>query len=208
VYHLLHSDFTKDPTRSVVNAWAKHVLAHHFGFGLRSPKEYWFMRVDAYNQDAGILKVIEPKKRLKERLLFVEPTWLATARSRPSLDRWLEWRDKLNPEGRAMYPNPETGRDFPNPDAFRMYLNRLVQPRFPWFHGYLARHWCTYARIIDAGFTDSSYNAVAEWFGHEKADMTRDVYAPGARAYSKSPKYGKNWLSRAFQKPRTPTNHG
>lgn len=206
VYELIHADYTPDPKVSLENAWVKHVAAHYFGLGARPPKEYWFMRETAYQKGAGLLKVIEPKKRFKERDLFVEPTWLADSPTRPSLDTWLIWREKIRQKfgdlSTAMYPNPLTGRDFPSPEAFEQFLHRRVQPRFPWFHGYLARHWSVYARIIDGGFTDTSYNAVAEWHGHDSVDMTREVYGPGARAYSKSPKYGENWLSRAFQKPR------
>jgi integrase len=204
VYGLLHADYARDPKRSVVNAWVRHVLAVEFGVGMRPPKEVWFMKADAYNADTGLLTVIEPKKRHRARTLYVEPTWLAHSRRNLSLSGWLAWRRKLDPTSDAMFPNPETGRDFPSPEAFNAYLNRLVQPKFPWFHGYLARHWCCYARIIAGGFTDTSYNLVAEWLGHESVDMTRDTYGPAARAYAKSPQYGTNWLSRAFRKPRGP----
>lgn len=203
IYQLLHTDWTPNAKRSIENQWIKHVLAlPHFGIGLRSPKEAWFLKTDFYDAEAGILKVVEPKKRHRERIIYLEPTWLAHGTNRPSFDSWLVFRDRLAPESKAMFPNPLTGRDFPSPEAFKAFLDGRVKQKFPWFHGYLARHWCCYARIIDAGFTDVSYNAVAEWFGHDNVDMTRDTYGPSARAFAKSPKYGKDWLSRAFAKPR------
>jgi integrase len=199
---LLHTDWTPNAKHSIENAWIKTVLAMHFGIGMRSPKEYWFLPADAYEPSAGLLTITEPKKRHRQRTVFVEPTWLAKGTNRPSLDNWLKWRARLNPEGRTMFPNPITGKDFPSPEAFKQFLDRRVKARFPWWHGYIARHWSCYARIIEGGFTDSSYNAVAEWFGHDSVDMTRDTYGPAARAYSKSPRYGTDWLSRAFAKPR------
>jgi integrase len=207
VYELLHTDWTKDPKRSIENQWMKHVLAvPHFGTGLRSPKEVWVMKPDAWDSGAGILRVIEPKKNLRERLVYVEPTWLGHGSNRPSYDSWLGWRDRLDRtigiNGKAMFPNPLTGEDFPSPEAFKQFLDGRVKKRYPWFHGYLARHWSVYARLIDGGLTDTNYNTVAEWHGHESVDMTRDTYGPGARAYSKSPKYGVNWLSRAMAVPR------
>lgn len=204
VYATLHTHYLPDwkGAGAIEDAWVRHVLALHWGVGLRSPKEHWVLPVDAYGPGTGFLDVIEPKKRYRERRLYLEPTWLAKSHARPSLDSWLRWRDKLNPSGSAMFPNPVTGKDFPTPAAFKRHLDQLVKPVFPWFHGYLTRHWCVYARIIDAGFTDTAYNAVAEWFGHRRSDMTRDVYGPAARAYSKSPAYGQDWLARAFCKPR------
>lgn len=203
VHELLHTAWTPNAKRNIENQWLRHVLAAHFGFGLRSPKEFWFLKADFYNPDAGFLKVVEPKKRHRARKLYVEPTWLAHGHSRPSLDNWMKHRDRLSPDSDAMFPNPLTGRDFPMPEAFKAFRDGRVKKRYPWFHGYLARHWSVYARIIDAGFADSSYNAVAEWHGHESVDMTRDTYGPGARAYAKSPAYGRDWVSRAFAKPRT-----
>jgi integrase len=203
VYELLHHDWTPNPARNIENQWVKHVLAMAFGIGPRPPKELWFMRATAYNPDSGLLKIVEPKKRHRVRTIYVEPTWLANGTNRPSLDNWLRHRDRLNPESSAMFPNPITGRDFPSPEAFNEFLKGRVKDAFPWFHGYLARHWCCYARLIDGGLTDTNYNLVAEWFGHDSVDMTRDTYGPGARAYSKSPAYGTDWLSRAFAKPRS-----
>ncbi|MCA1812016.1 MAG: hypothetical protein LC623_08410 [Halobacteriales archaeon] len=204
IHGLLHTTYARDHKHAgaIENAWVRHVLAMHFGLGLRSPKEFWFLRATDFDPTTGILLVTEPKKRHRERTIFVEPTWLAKSRRHLSLEGWLKWREKLNPEGKAMFPNPLTGKDFPTPEAFKEFLVGRVKPRFPWFHPYLGRKWCVYARIIDAGFTDSAYNQVAEWFGHESVDMTRDTYGPAARAFSKSPQYGEDWLSRAFQQPR------
>jgi integrase len=202
VHAVLHADYATNATRSVESAWVRHVLAMHFGLGLRSPKEMWFLRATDYDAESNLLTVTEPKKRHKVRQVYVEPTWLAKSTRRLSLEGWLRWRAKLNPTGMAMFPNPLTGEDFASPEAFKAFLDRRVKQKFPWWHGYLARHWCVYARIIEAGFSDTAYNQVAEWFGHESVDMTRDTYGPSARAFAKSPKYGKDWLSRAFQKPR------
>ncbi len=207
VYELLHTDWTPDAKRNPINLWVKHVLAiPHFGVGMRSPKEAWFLKPDFYESDAGILKIVEPKKHYRERIVYVEPTWLAKGTNRPSIESWQEHRDRIlrrtGTDPKSMFPNPITGEDFPSPEAFKAFLDGRVKPRFPWFHGYLARHWACYARIIDGGFKDASFNAVAEWFGHDSVDMTRDTYGPAARAYAKSPKYGKHWLSRAFAAPR------
>jgi integrase len=202
VHELLHDHYAPGWPRNPVDAWARYVLAMHFGFGLRSPKEVWYLKARDFDPDTGLLRVTEPKKRHKVRQVYVEPEWLAKGRQTLSLENWLHWRAKLEPEGEAMFPNPRTGKEFASPQAFKVCLDRLVKPKHPWFHGYLARHWCCYARIIDSGFSDEAYNQVAEWFGHENVDMTRNVYGPGARAYSKSPAYGTNWMSRAFRKPR------
>lgn len=205
VHRLLHTHYAPNHKRNPLDAWIRHVLAFHFGFDLRSPKEVWFLRVTDYEPDRGMLRVTEPKKLHRERDLYVEPTFLASSRRHLSLDGWLQWREKLDARGDAMFPNPLTGRNFSTPEALKQFLDRRVKPFFPWFHGYGARHWCVYARIIDAGFTDTSYHQVAEWFGHDSADMTRSVYGPSARVYSKSPVYGKQWLVRAFQ--RMPATH-
>lgn len=204
VYELLHATWAPDPKGSgaIENAWVRYVLAFHFGLGLRSPKEFWVMQHDAYNPKTGLLRVVEPKKRHKVRLIYVEPTWLAKSRRQLSIEGWLAWRAKMRPTGTSMFPNPLTGEDFRSPEAFKAFLDRRVKQKFPWFHGYLGRHWACYSRIIDAGFADSAYNQVAEWFGHDNVDMTRDTYGPAARAYAKSPQYGTDWLWRAFQQPR------
>lgn len=202
VRELLHTDWTPNAKRNIENLWIKHVLAMHFGLGCRPPKEFWVMKVDAWDSEAGILTVIEPKKRHRIRRIYVEPTWLAHGTNRPSLDSWMKHRQRLGNKTDAMFPNPLTGEAFPSPEAFTAFLAGRVKKRFPWWHGYVARHWCSYARLIDGGLTDSNYNEVAEWFGHDSVDMTRDTYGPAARTYAKSPRYGTNWLSRGFAKPR------
>ncbi|MFO1535289.1 MAG: hypothetical protein ABR586_06450, partial [Thermoplasmatota archaeon] len=198
VYGTLHRTYAPNAKRdgAMVNAWARHVLALSWGFGLRGPKEPWFLKADSYDPGTGIFKVVEPKKHYKERFLYVEPVWLGNSHSRLSLTGWLKWRDQLAPDSNALFPNPVTGKDFPTPAAFAKCFYDLVKPQVPWFNFRLARHWATYARIIDAGFSDTGYNLVAEWLGHDSADMTRDTYGPAARTFSKSPAYGKDWITR------------
>jgi hypothetical protein len=210
VREMLHAHYAPDYKRSgaLEDAWVRHVLAFMYGQGPRPPKELWVMEVSSWIPAANLQKIVEPKKHYRERLNYVEPEWLGKSHSRPSTDTWVTlWLPRLRAEtgyaGTRMFPNPVTGRDFPSAVALGRFLTDRVKPLFPEFHPYLARHWSVYARLIgsDGKLSDTRYNQVAEWHGHESVDMTRDTYGPHARAYAKA--YGANWLSRAFAKPRT-----
>src|SRR5207249_3582580 len=103
VHAMLHTDYTPNAKRSIENAWVKHVLAMHFGLGLRSPKEFWYLKAADFDPGSGILRVTEPKKQHRVRTVYVEPSWLADSRRHLSLRGWLRWRAKLDSSSEAMF---------------------------------------------------------------------------------------------------------
>lgn len=53
------------------------------------------------------------------------------------------------------------------------------------------------ARLVEWGF---DYARVADWTGHESVEMVRSHYEKDARIHAQL--YGKDWLERAFRKPK------
>lgn len=194
VFDLLHTNYA--PRYSYENMLTRYMLAFTFGFGVRAPSEVWALRVGDVDLSHGSLVITEPKKSGRRRAVVVEPAWLMNSARRMSLATWMEkWRPLSNPATDALFPNVD-GKAFSSKFALAQFLKRAVQPRFPWYHPYVARHWSCNARLIDSG---RDWNAVARFHGHENVKMTMNTYAPAVELHER--KFGKNWLTRAFGRP-------
>lgn len=197
VYHLLHADFTPDAKNSYENQLIRYLLIYDFALGIRFPSEAYALRVGDLQPDLHTILVTEPKKSDSERTLLIEPTWMCCAKNRSSLSQYLKWRAKVDVGGTDAFFLKPNGEPFRSPDDMRMWLNKRVKPRFPWYHGYLGRRWGINARLIEWDF---DYARVAQWTGHESVDMIRRTYEHDARLHAKM--YGDNWLTRAFYRPQ------
>lgn len=107
-------------------------------------------------------------------------------------------RDKVDVGGTDAFWLQPSGEPFPNKLALKRFLDRRVKPHFPWFQCYLGRRWNANARLIEWKY---DYARVADWMGHESVDMVRREYEHDARIHERL--LGRDWLMRAFQKPRT-----
>lgn len=202
VHAMLHGEYFPDVKRSYANYLVRYALALDFGFGIRFPSEAYSLKVSDVDLEHGTIVISEPKKNMKRRRLVVEPRWLMDSKRHMSLALWLQVREKCNPQTDALFPDP-SGNAFRSKDALRVWLERQVKPRFPWYYGYLGRIWSVNARLIEwrtekGGF---DYHRVARWHGHDSADMTRNQYEQSALLHETL--YGNAWLKRAFEGLRT-----
>ncbi len=201
VYDLIHADFTPNPVHNYENHLTKALLLWCFGYGVRMPSEGHVAQLADVDLAAGTVIIREPKKRDGNgpppvRRLYVEPEWMLTAPTRPSIANYLKWRDKVDPnrEQDALFLRAN-GTPFPSPGSIRMFLNRKVEASgIEWadkFHPYLGRHWCANARLIE---WSHDYGRVADWLGHESVEMLRSEYEHDARILEKV--HGRNWIAR------------
>lgn len=213
VYELLQAQFGL--RRSYEDLLTRYMLAFSFGLGVRSPSEILSAKLGDVDLNHGIIVVTETKKGGNRRELVIEPAWLCHSKNRLSLKRWIEdHRPKCDPKTDALFPNID-GRAFPTSEAMNRYLTRHVhdsraddgkpRARFSWYTPYVSRHWSCNARLIDTARTIQGqkvydWNAVARWHGHESVKMTMGTYARAVEINEK--KYGRDWLTRAFGRPR------
>jgi len=205
VYDLLHADYTPYASTNYDNALVKTLLTFDFMVGPRFPSEAHVLKLRDFRPDPHVLVVTEPKKSLRRRTLLLEPEWLCCSNRHYSLGHYLPWRDKVDPERKqeAFFLRSD-GKPFPSKYALGKFVNQLVQPKFPWFHPYLGRHWSATARLIEWDF---DYTRVADWLGHETVDMTRREYEHNARLQHRL--HGDDWLARAGRRrvsPKGPEN--
>jgi integrase len=204
VYDLLHADYTPNASSSYDNALVKAMLVLDFLIGVRMPSEGYVLKRTDFRPEHHLLVVTEPKKSLRRRTLLLEPEWVCCSPRHPSLANYLQWRSKVDPEGRQpAFFLKKDGKPFPSKFAMRKFLVEHVQPRFPWFYPYLGRHWCATARLIEWDF---DYSRVADWHGHETVDMTRREYEHNARLQLRM--HGGDWLARVARKPRSDKGRG
>jgi len=154
------------------------------------------MKVSQVDFDRGMIKVIEPKRKLRERWLRT-PNLLQRTNIK-SLKNWIDhWRPKVANElsGDYLFLYPD-GRPFWNEKKFncenlRMYINRIIQPKvydfYPEYYNYCSRHFCGVARLL------RTYNpkketfdiySVSRWLGHQRLNTTIG-YVKDAELYAK-----------------------
>ncbi|MHB8585879.1 MAG: hypothetical protein ACYDDF_08620 [Thermoplasmatota archaeon] len=196
VYELLHHDFFAK--NSFENLLVRYLLAYSFGYGVRAPSELLTLSLMDLDLANHIVTVTEFKtnKSGRRRRIVVEPEWLCCSRSRLSLENWVAKRTNLPGTSPAVFVR-ENGQPFTNPDALAVFLKRTVQPEFPWYTCYVARHWSCNARAIQWNL---DWARVAKWHGHRTTKMAMSTYAPAVEVHRKL--YGDEWLERAFSRNR------
>jgi integrase len=194
VHQLLHADYTPNPSTSYANALVKGFLAFDFLIGARCPSEAFSLKLTDFSAERHRIVITEPKKSGRRRTLGLDPDWICCSTRRPSLANYTRyWRVKVDTDLKqtAFFLKPD-GKPFGSKAGLRKFVCELVQPKFPWFHPYLGRHWSANARLIDWDF---DYNRVADWHGHESVNMTRKHYEHNARLLKQE--HGGDWLARA-----------
>lgn len=199
VYELLHADYTRYASSSYDNALIRALLTFDFCFGPRFPSEAHVLALKDFRPQQHVIVITEPKKSGRRRTLLIEPEWMCCSTRHPSLETYRSvWRAKVDPDARqTAFFLKSDGEPFSTKDAMRKFVNDAVKPLFPWYHGYLGRHWCANARLIEWDF---DYPRVADWLGHETVDMTRREYEHNARLYKRL--HGVDWLARVSRTGR------
>jgi integrase len=196
IHDLLHASYGPDQKRNPEAQLVRAMLVWSM-LGWRFPSEAFAARLDDLDRGWHTVVIHEAKKAGTTRRILVEPQGLCCGARRLSLSSYLKHRQAVD-RGLtdALFVKPD-GSPFASPESLRVWLMRRVQPRFPWFTGYLLRRWVTNALLIDWGF---DYPRVAERLGHDSVDMTRRNYDHEARLHGRM--YGKGWMGRALVRSR------
>lgn len=198
VYDLLHASYSPKPFVGFQHHLVRGLLVFDFLIGPRMPSEAYALRVADFNPDRHTLVITEPKKSGRRRTLLVEPEWACCSTRHPSLQNYLDQRDKVAERSQEVFFVQENGLPFASKDTLRNFLDENVKPQFPWFYPYLGRHWCANARLIDSGH---NYIQVADWLGHEDVNMLRREYEHNAKLHERL--YGNNWMARVARRSKT-----
>ncbi|KYK23268.1 hypothetical protein AYK25_10145 [Thermoplasmatales archaeon SM1-50] len=182
--------------------------------GWRPPSEPAFMKCSFVDLDNGtnFIKIVEPKRYFKERL--IEPKEILLNTRRKSLKNWIDHiRQKraskysgdylfIDEDGKPFWDEKNRG------DRLRKYVDRAIQPKiyeiFPEYYNYTSRHFCATARLIRTKLETGGFDiySVNSFMGHEKLQTTKD-YVTGAELYIRQ--FNGDWIYRilkAYEKIR------
>ena len=205
VYDVINADYSKDWYK---NIFAQYYLTFKFVIGWRPPSEPAFMKCSFIDLDKGtnLVKVVEPKRKFKERL--IEPKEILLNTRRKSLKNWI---DHIRPKVVSQYSDDylfidEDGKPFWDDDNLgdnlRMYVNRIIEPKVydicPDYYPYCARHFCATARLIRTKLETGGFDiySVNDFMGHEKLQTTKD-YVKNTGLYVRQ--FNFDWIYRILK---------
>ena len=208
VYTITHNRWSNDP---YVNALIQYYLTFNFVIGWRPPSEPAYCKVSQVDFKRGFLKIVEPKKRLRERK--IKPDEVLDNPRTKSLSNWIDkWRSKVeNQYSKDFLFIDANGKPFYNekctePGArLRMFVNRILNPKiydiYPEWYPYTSRKFCGVARLLrsyhNSGKSKSfDIYTVNTWLGHKKLSQTL-TYVKDAELYVED-KF--DWIYRALKK--------
>lgn len=206
VYEMINHRWSKN---SYVNALVQYYLTFNFVVSWRPPSEPAYMKVKNVDFHRGLIKVIEPKKRLRERWLKVSEVL-----DKPNIKtfkNWIDkWRSKVENQhsGDYLFLYPD-GRPFwnvkkHNGENLRMYVNRIIYPKildiYPEYYNYCSRHFCGVSRLIRSYQQSKHFDiyAVSSWLGHKKLNTTLG-YVQDAELYIED--FNFDWINRVLKAP-------
>lgn len=214
VSFLLHHDWTAQPNRSYENYLVRYFLFFTFFLGIGAPADTHDLRVQDIHPAEGWMEF--PREKMgsalggaRRRRKVVWPEKLMDGYKTLSVEKWLNHREKCDPETDRLFPKPD-GTAFASEQSLRrkvckiVYDNDDASPAGPFkkWHPYLGRHWSCTARLIDTGMESDqdyayNYDKVAKFHGHKDTDRLHDTYAADAEFYER--RYGDNWIERALR---------
>ena len=204
VYNIINYKWSKNP---YINALVQYYLTYNFVIGWRPPSEPAYMKVSNVDFYKSMIRIIEPKKRLRERWLSI-PELL----DKPNLKSFRNWIDKWRPKvenrysGDYLFLYPD-GKPFWNEKLFngenlRMFINRIIYPKvkdfYPDYYNYCARKFCGVSRLLRSYQKSKSFDIykVSTWLGHTKLNTTIG-YVKDAELYVD--KFDFDWINRVLK---------
>lgn len=190
-----------------INALVQYYLTFNFIIGWRPPSEPAYMKTSNVYYDKDLVKIVEPKKHFRERLIEIPE--ILKGKHVKSIENWNDyWRPKVVNEksGDYLFLQPN-GKPFWNDktksgDKLRIFINKIITPGiyeiYPEYYNYCSRHFCGVARLIRTFQKNGSYDIyeVSRHLGHTKLDTTLN-YVKDARLYSK--KFNYDWINRVLK---------
>ena len=205
VHDIVNHKWSKDP---YINALTQYYLCFNFVIGWRPPSEPAYMKKSFVDFDKGLIKIVEPKKRLRERKLRIPE--IMQGSNVKSLQNWIDkWRSKIENQYSQdylfLYPD---GRPFWNEEKFngdnlRMFINRIIYPDikniYPQYYNYCARHYCGVSRLLNSYHKTGNFDiyAVSSFLGHQKLNTTIG-YVKDAELYI-GDDYNFDWINRVLK---------
>jgi len=219
VHKLIAWEYSTD---AYANALYQTLMAHNHWIGWRVPSEPCVLKVKDVNFEHGTIRITEPKKRKRKRIIMPDEVIL-TGKTRKSFKNYLDkWRPQVEcaKSEDAFYLTP-TGLPF-NPRHLGHELSERGKLAYPAFTPYGSRHWNACAMLvrmkIETGNFDKHF--VQKWLGHDRP-ATTDTYVDQAIGLYK--KYPFDWIKRTLkfdvyvegesalkskQRPKTPVSTG
>lgn len=204
-YKIINHNWHKNP---YINALIQYYLTFNFAIGWRPPSEPAYMKVSNVDFDRKMIKVVEPKKRYRERWIRVNE--LLSNKNIKSFWNWIHrWRPKVANEysGDYLFLYPD-GRPFwnenkDNGENLRMFVNRIIFPKirefYPDYYPYCSRHFCAVANLLKTyDETKQTFDIyiVSRLLGHQKLSTTLS-YVKDAELYVKDKPH--SWFYRALK---------
>ena len=190
VNKLMHHRYTSDPK---INSILKTTTTLGFHAGCR-PEEWIIQKCSDVFIDEGYIFIREPKKKYRERQLFIDDTVMKSYNV-SSIKNWLEiWRPRIANEysGDYFFIKPN-GKPFNTTADFRGFLNQYCKPVWPYFKPKIMRDWSAIGRLIRQMTETGHWNVgiVSDDLGH-KSEATTKTYVRFARDYMRNDNY--DWL--------------
>lgn len=191
VHMLMNSKYSKD---RFTNVLIKTIITIGFQIGWR-PSEASIQKISDIYLDEGYLIIREPKKKHRERQVWIDDRVMNSPRQN-SLHNWLNiWRPRYaTEESRDLLFIQKNGRPFPTVDAYRMFLNGYCKPIWNDFKPKIMRDWCAIAKLIQSKIETKKWDIriVKNALGH-KSEKTTEIYIKFAEEYYRHDPY--NWLT-------------
>jgi len=204
VHQLMHTKYSND---RYTNVLVKTILTVGFQIGWR-PEEAPIQKISDIYFDDGYLIIKEPKKKYRERQVWIDDRVINSPRQNSLHNLTYIWRPRYATEesGDFLFIQ-KNGKPFPTVDAYRMFLNGYCKPMWNNFSPKIMRDWCAIGTLIRTKIETKKWDirTVRNKLGH-RTENTTEAYVKFAEEYYRNDPY--DWLSAVLKFHQNSKKHG